>query len=88
MNVLGVHVGHDSSAALVRDGKIVADVAEERFVRTKHYSGLPLHAIDYCLKSQNLSIADIHSIAIPTVGVIRRSGVRDVMLDVNDLRLW
>jgi carbamoyltransferase len=69
MNVLGVHVGHDSSAALVRDGKIVADVAEERFVRTKHYSGLPLHAIDYCLQSQNLTIADIDAIAIPTIGV-------------------
>lgn len=66
MNILGIHIGHDSSAALIRDGRIVADVAEERFVRTKHYSGLPLAAIDYCLKSQKLTMADIDAVAIPT----------------------
>jgi carbamoyltransferase len=69
MNVLGVHIGHDSSAALVRDGRIVADVAEERFVRIKHYSGLPINSIDYCLKSQNLTMNDIDAIAIPAAGV-------------------
>jgi carbamoyltransferase len=66
MNILGIHIGHDSSAALVRDGKIVADVAEERFTRIKHYSGLPINSIAYCLKSQNLSMADIDAVAIPT----------------------
>src|ERR1043166_3711079 len=66
MNILGIHIGHDSSAALVRDGRIVADVAGERFVRTKHYCGLPIGAIEYCLKSQNLTISDIDAIAIPT----------------------
>lgn len=66
MNILGIHIGHDSSAALVRDGRIVADVAEERFTRIKHYSGLPINAIAYCLKSQNLAMADIDAVAIPT----------------------
>lgn len=65
MNVLGVHLGHDSSAALIVDGRIVADVAEERFTRTKHYAGLPLHAIDYCLKSQRLTMADLDAVAVP-----------------------
>src|SRR5213078_3679966 len=65
MRILGIHIGHDSSAALVVDGKIVADVAEERFTRTKHYCGLPIGSIDYCLKSQKLTIADIDVIAIP-----------------------
>jgi carbamoyltransferase len=67
MNVLGVHVGHDSSAALIVNGRIVADVAEERFTRTKHYCGLPIHAIDYCLKSHKLTMAEIDAVAIPTV---------------------
>lgn len=66
MNILGVHIGHDSSAALVRDGRIVADVAEERFTRIKHYSGLPIQSIAYALKSQGLTMADIDAIAIPT----------------------
>lgn len=70
MKVLGVHIGHDSSAALVIDGKIVADVAEERFMRIKHYSGLPVHSIDYCLKTADLSIEDIDVIAVPAIGSV------------------
>ncbi|MBA7515428.1 hypothetical protein ES705_07468 [subsurface metagenome] len=66
MKVLGVHIGHDSSACLVIDGKIIADAAEERFTRIKHYSGLPINAIDYCLKISNISIDDIDFIAVPS----------------------
>jgi carbamoyltransferase len=69
MNVLGIHIGHDSSAALVHDGRIMADVAEERFVRIKHYSGLPIRSIECCLESQNLSMNDIDAIAIPALGI-------------------
>ncbi|MST93985.1 MAG: hypothetical protein EXS33_01705 [Pedosphaera sp.] len=70
MKVLGIHIGHDSSAALVVDGRIVADVAEERFTRIKHYSGLPLRAVEYCLQSQNLTMADIDAVAIPAAGAM------------------
>ena len=70
MNVLGIHTGHDSSAALIVDGKIVADVAEERFSRIKHDAGLPLRSIDYCLKSQKLTMADIDLIAVPASGTV------------------
>jgi carbamoyltransferase len=68
MKVLGIHIGHDSSAALVVDGRIRADVAEERFTRAKHYSGLPIHALHYCLKSQGLTMSDIDAVAVPTAG--------------------
>jgi len=70
MKVLGIHVGHDSSAALVINGKVVADAAEERFTRTKHYCGLPLKSIEYCLASQNLTINDIDAVAVPSNGSI------------------
>lgn len=66
MYILGVHIGHDSSVALIKDGKILADVAEERFTRLKHYCGLPINAIDYCLKSQGISIGEIDVIAVPS----------------------
>lgn len=66
MKVLGIHIGHDSSAALVVDGKIVADVAEERCTRTKHYCGLPIRAIEYCLTSQGITMADLDAVAVPT----------------------
>ena len=70
MNVLGVHVGHDSSAALVVDGRIVADVAEERFNRIKHYAGLPVNAVAYCMDSNGLSMDDIDIIAVPSLTAI------------------
>ena len=70
MNVLGIHIGHDSSACLVVDGRIVADVAEERFTRTKHYAGLPINAIDYCLSEGGLKIEDIDQVAVPSSGPI------------------
>src|SRR3984893_8487418 len=51
MLVLGVSAFyHDSAAALVRDGGIVAAAQEERFTRKKHDPGFPANAIAYCLK--------------------------------------
>jgi carbamoyltransferase len=50
------------------DGRIAADVAEERFTRTKHFAGLPMQAVGYCLKSQDLTINDVDAVAVPTCG--------------------
>ena len=36
MHILGIHLGHDASAALIRDGQVIADIQEERFNRIKH----------------------------------------------------
>jgi carbamoyltransferase len=65
MKILGLNSYHgDSSACLVIDGKLIAAVAEERFKREKHWSGLPLESINYCLKEANISINDVDYIAI------------------------
>jgi carbamoyltransferase len=50
---------HDSAAALVVDGDIVAAAQEERFTRTKHDYTFPTHAIDFCLEQAGLSPADL-----------------------------
>ncbi len=50
---------HDSAAALVVDGRIVAAAQEERFTRKKHDSGFPTHAVAYCLKEGNLTVEQI-----------------------------
>lgn len=65
--ILGVHLGHDSSAAIVGDGKIVSAAAEERFTRLKHYSYLPIRSIGYCLKEANIDIQDVSLIVIPSI---------------------
>ncbi len=53
---------HDSAAALLNNGEIVAAVQEERFSRKKHDSRFPINAIRYCLQSQNIDLRDIGSI--------------------------
>lgn len=48
MNILGISAFyHDSAAALVRDGRIIAAAQEERFTRKKHDSNSPTHAVLY-----------------------------------------
>ncbi len=60
MNVLGLSFYyHDSSAALVRDGELVAAIAEERLSRRKHDSGFPAMAIDFVLARAGLTIHDV-----------------------------
>ncbi len=56
MNILGISAFyHDSAAALVRDGQILAAAQEERFTRIKHDCRFPSHAVDYCLQAAGLS---------------------------------
>jgi len=60
MYILGISCYyHDASAALLKDGVIVAAAEEERFTRKKHDVSFPINSIDYCLKSQNININDI-----------------------------
>ncbi|MHC4266005.1 MAG: carbamoyltransferase family protein [Planctomycetota bacterium] len=56
MNILGISAFyHDSAAALVRDGEIIAAAQEERFTRKKHDHRFPAHAVDYCLDAGQIS---------------------------------
>jgi carbamoyltransferase len=55
--------GHDSAAALVVDGKVVAAAAEERFNRKKHSAAFPVSAIQYCLRETGLTLMDVDELA-------------------------
>ncbi|MBI3032859.1 carbamoyltransferase [Candidatus Woesearchaeota archaeon] len=60
MYILGISCYyHDASAALLKDGKVVAAAEEERFTRKKHDKSFPINALKFCLKSQNISSKDI-----------------------------
>ncbi len=64
MRVLGISAFyHDSAAALVEDGRIIAAAQEERFTRKKHDAGFPRHAIEYCLKQGGLRLDQVDNIA-------------------------
>ena len=63
--ILGLNAYHaDSSAALIKDGKLVAAAEEERFNRVKHWSGFPTAAIKYCLKAGGITAEEIDYICI------------------------
>ncbi len=60
MHILGISAYyHDSAAALVRDGVIVAAAQEERFTRKKHDAAFPKKAVTYCLKEAGIGINDV-----------------------------
>jgi carbamoyltransferase len=64
MNILGISAFyHDSAAALVRDGKIIAAAQEERFTRKKHDAGFPFHAVRYCLGEGKVGPNDLDAVA-------------------------
>lgn len=65
MIILGINAYHgDAAAALIRDGKLIAAVEEERFNRFKHCAGFPTEAIRYCLQTAGIKIEDIDHIGI------------------------
>jgi carbamoyltransferase len=60
MNILGISCFyHDSAAALLRDGELVAAAHEERFTRKRHDSALPKEAVGYCLREAGIGIGDV-----------------------------
>jgi len=60
MRLLGISaLYHDSAAALVEDGRVIAAAQEERFTRKKFDEGFPRHAIAYCLKEAGVRLRDV-----------------------------
>jgi carbamoyltransferase len=63
MYILGISAFfHDSAAALIEDGHVIAAAQEERFSRIKHDDGFPVHAIQFCLDFASISIDDLECI--------------------------
>ena len=60
MNILGISAYyHDSAAALVSDGQIIAAAQEERFSRKKQDSRFPVNALAYCLDTAGIALNDV-----------------------------
>ena len=74
--VLGIHYGHDSGAAIVQNGKIIAAINEERLRNIKHYLGTPSLSIKEVLKISKLDPSQIDVIAI--------TGIMDISKSADD----
>src|SRR5688572_33348454 len=65
MYILGINAYHgDASAAIIKDGELLAAVEEERFNRVKHCAGFPSEAVRYCLRAAGIQIEDVAHIGI------------------------
>lgn len=65
MIILGINAYHaDSSAAIFRDGVMIAATEEERFRRIKHWAGFPSMAIEFCLREAGVTLEQVDHIAI------------------------
>ena len=65
MYVLGINAYHgDAAAAIIKDGRLIAAVEEERFNRCKHSAGFPAHAIRYCLETAGIRLEDLDHVGI------------------------
>jgi len=56
--ILGIHDGHNATACVAKDGKIIACVSEERINRIKNYLGYPKRAIELCVELAKISAED------------------------------
>ena len=64
MRILGISAFyHDSAAALIEDGEIIAAAQEERFTRKKHDARFPAAAIAYCLEEKGIDLGGVDYVA-------------------------
>ena len=64
--ILGIHVGHDRAVALIQDGIVIGNIAQERLDRIKHSRSieLPYDAINALLKYNHITIKDISCVGL------------------------
>ncbi|MFC1766728.1 carbamoyltransferase [Planctomycetota bacterium] len=78
MHILGISAYHgDSAAAIIKDGKVVAAVEEERLRRIKHWAGFPVQSVEKSLSMAGITLKDVDYIAInrnPNAQIFRKVG--------------
>jgi len=82
-NILGVSAYyHDAAAALVVDGKIISAAQEERFTRKKNDSDFPRHAVEFCLRHANLTLAQLDAVVFYDKPILKFARLLETYLAV------
>ena len=83
MNILGISAYyHDSAAALMRDGEIVAAAQEERFTRKKHDANFPLQAVRYCLAEGGVKESGLDAVAFYDKPITKFARIMETYMSV------
>lgn len=86
MIILGIHDGHNATASIVKNGKILSSVSEERFTRLKNDAGYPQKAVDYVLTVNGIKPSEIDMVALSTKeqDPIGLRAKRDTLFKISD----
>jgi len=88
MTILGISAFyHDSAAAVILDGKIIAAAQEERFTRKKQDSGFPKEAIKYCLKEANIHGKELDAVVFYDKPVLKFARILETYFSVAPMGL-
>jgi len=88
MNIIGISAFyHDSAAALIQDGRIVAAAQEERFTRKKHDPAFPLNAVKYCLAEGGVGPDDLDAVAFYDKPITKFARILETYFGVAPLGL-
>ncbi len=86
VNILGLHFGHDGSACIVRDGRLISAISTERITGVKKQGGIVQATIDYVLKAASIEFEDINIIALSDYIIQNNNDVLS-LFDENDQKL-
>ena len=83
MNILGISAFyHDSAAALLRNGEIVAAGQEERFTRKKGDSNFPARSVEFCLKQAGITVQDLAAVGFYDKPLLKFERILETYLGV------
>ena len=83
MTILGISAFyHDSAAALVEDGRVVAAAQEERFTRRKHDASFPAHAVAYCLAERGIGLERVDRVVFYDKPILKFDRILETYLGV------
>ena len=84
MHILGISAFyHDSAAALVSDGEIIAAAQEERFTRRKHDAAFPINAAMYCLREGKLQVSELDAVVFYEKPMLKAERLLETYLGVS-----
>lgn len=78
MNILGLNFGHDGSACIIKNGKILSAISSERITRQKKFVGITKEVIDYVLDDSGVSVEEIDAIALSDYMLKNNGGVLEL----------
>lgn len=89
MYILGINVSKNATAALLKDGQIIACVQEERFTRVKNQSGFPFKSVEFCLNCAQISLKEVDLMAFgaknPFAAIYFRTNENKSVKKIRDL---